>query len=95
MNDILSESEILNLLRNHDCEVTFKKVNGDLRVMTCTLRPTALPVKPLTEEKTSTRAPIPGVISVWCLDRQEWRSFRVSNVISVVGISDKNGQAIF
>ena len=83
MNDILSENEILNLLQQHDCEVTFKKVDGALRVMPCTLRPEALPTKSVTEG-TRTKASAPGVLSVWCLDRREWRSFRINNVISVI-----------
>lgn len=83
MDQNLSEAKILELLQQHDCEVTFRKVDGELRVMPCTLRATALPTKQVTEG-TRTKAPTPGVISVWCLDRREWRSFRTNNVISVV-----------
>ena len=87
MDQNLSETEILDLLRNNDCEVTFKKVNGELRVMQCTLRSEALPTRTITENaQSSTRASVPGVISAWSLDRSEWRSFRVNNVISVVKI---------
>ena len=85
MEQNLSEAKILELLQQHDCEVTFKKVDGELRVMPCTLRPEALPTKPVTES-TRTKAPVPGVISAWSLDRREWRSFRVNNVISVIQI---------
>jgi hypothetical protein len=85
MEKILSSEEILELLQQHDCEVTFRKVDGELRVMPCTLRPAALPTKPVTES-TKTKAPTPGVISVWSLDRKEWRSFRTNNVISVIPI---------
>jgi hypothetical protein len=85
MDQNLSESKILELLQQHDCEVTFRKVDGDLRVMPCTLRPEALPKKPVTEG-TRTKTPVPGVLSVWCLDRREWRSFRINNVISVITI---------
>jgi len=88
MNQIISESEILELLRNNDCEVTFTKVNGDLRTMPCTLRPDALPAPVIKENSTqSTRVSVPGVIAVWCLDRREWRSFRVNNVVSVVKLN--------
>lgn len=85
MEQNLSESKILELLQQHNCEVTFKKVDGELRVMPCTLRSEALPTKPVTES-TRTKTPVPGVISVWSLDRREWRSFRVNNVISVIPI---------
>ena len=85
MDQNLSEVQIQEMLQQHDCEVTFKKVDGELRVMPCTLRPEALPTKPVTES-TRTKAPTPGVISAWSLDRREWRSFRVNNVISVIPI---------
>lgn len=85
MDQNLSEVKIQELLQQYDCEVTFKKVDGELRVMPCTLRPEALPTKQVTES-TRTKTPTPGVISVWSLDRREWRSFRVNNVISVIPI---------
>lgn len=85
MEQNLSESKILDMLQQHDCEVTFKKVDGELRVMPCTLRPEALPTKQIVEG-TRTKSPAPGVLSVWCLDRREWRSFRINNVISVIPI---------
>jgi hypothetical protein len=87
MNRELSESQMLQMLQESDCEVTFKKVNGDLRVMPCTLRPEALPPKVITEDRpVKERAKLPGVISVWCLDRKEWRSFRTANVVSILKI---------
>ena len=85
MENILSSEQILELLRQHDCQVTFRKVDGDIRVMPCTLRPAALPTKPVTESA-RTKAPAPGVISAWSLDKSEWRSFRINNVISVIPI---------
>jgi len=91
-NKILSSEEITKLLQSHRCEVTFTKVNGDIRVMPCTLRADVLPPKPIREnaENAKTKTPVPDVISVWCLDRQEWRSFRVNNVVSVVVIDDQS-----
>lgn len=87
MNQVISESEILELLRNNDCEVTFTKVNGESRTMPCTLRSDSLPTPVIKENSTpSTRVSTPGVIAVWCLDRQEWRSFRVSSLVSIVKI---------
>lgn len=87
----LSEQEILDLLNQSVCEVTFKKVDGEVRVMQCTLKADLLPIKPLLSEDTvtKTRAKPPGVVSAWSLDRSDWRSFRVNNVISVVKIADK------
>ena len=88
MNNNLSEQKILDLLNDGVCEVTFKKVDGELRVMQCTLKADIVPVKQsLTEDAAvKTRAKAPGVVSAWSLDRRDWRSFRVNNVISVTKI---------
>ena len=66
--------------------VEFIKVNGELRKMPATLSPNLLPPKPLpsdaneplTERKINT-----DVISVYCTDKFEWRSFRIDNVINI------------
>ena len=89
MNKILSESEVLEMLRESICEVTFKKVDGELRVMPCTLKSDVLPAKPVLSESETvkTRVKAPGVISVWSLDRKEWRSFRLANIVSVVKLT--------
>ena len=79
--------EILALLQNNDCEVTFTKVDGSVRVMPCTLRTEALP--PKLTESTKTRAVNETVISAYCLDKQEWRAFKVANVTKIEIINGK------
>ena len=80
--------EIRRLLQEHQCEITFRKVNGEVRTMPCTLMSTMLPARELAESA-KIRAPKLDTISVYCLDQKEWRSFRVANVLSVrVGASD-------
>lgn len=74
--------ELHHLLESHDCEVVFTKVDGSERVMPCTLRADELPPKPLTENS-KTRKINHSAISVWCLDKKEWRSFRVEGVKSI------------
>ena len=82
--DLLTRNrEIADLLRNGVCEVTFTKVNGELRTMPCTLDPMLLPPQPL-KEYHETRVFKPETLSVWCLDKMEWRSFRVANVQRIV-----------
>ena len=71
--------ELHHLLENYDCEVTFTKVDGTIREMPCTLRAEQLPPRPLTENPKS-RTINHNTISAWCLDKREWRSFRVENV---------------
>jgi hypothetical protein len=65
-----------------DLEITFTKVDGTERVMPCTLRDGAMPARAVTENH-KTRAYNPETLSVWCLDKSEWRSFRVMNVTNV------------
>lgn len=93
--------EIRSMLHHGVCEVTFTKVNGEVRTMPCTLDESLLPVKVestaikaatldrelMTEEAQNefhkTRVYNPNVLNVWCLDKLEWRSFRVANVKKV------------
>lgn len=65
-----------------DLVITFTKVDGTERSMPCTLRSTALPPVTLKEHH-KTKLYKPETLSVWCLDKSEWRSFRVMNVVSV------------
>ena len=79
----LRNREIRNLLYNGICEITFTKVNGELRTMPCTLDSSLLPPQPL-KEFHETRLYKPETLSVWCVDKSEWRSFRVANVTRIV-----------
>jgi hypothetical protein len=72
--------EIRHLLSEHDCEITFTKVDGSTRTMPCTLRTEAMPQRVVTEEHQTTKLYKPETLSVWCLDKSEWRSFKVANV---------------
>lgn len=81
---------ITEALKNKTCEVVFTKVDGSLREMPCTLDPRVIPPAPVHE--TNTDNPIdfpkvkkenPAVMSVWCTDKESWRSFRLENVLRV------------
>lgn len=63
-------------------EVTFTKVDGETRVMPCTLASSHLPPAPMKEKKVIKEEKL-DTISVWCTDKKEWRSFRVMNVTAV------------
>lgn len=78
--------EIQDLLWSHQCEVTFTKVDGSTRTMPCTLMASALPARDATVLH-ETKIYNPNNLSVWCLDKSEWRSFRVANVTHVKVIS--------
>jgi hypothetical protein len=78
-----------DLLSANDCEVTFTKVDGSVRVMNCTLRSEALPARDpasLNESRESN----PEVIKVFDLDKQSWRSFKVANVTNIAINSQEN-----
>lgn len=76
------------ILGKNDCEVTFTKVDGTLRTMPCTLREAAMPPREANEFH-KTREYRPETLSVFCLDKNEWRSFRVMNVIEVKPLNGK------
>jgi hypothetical protein len=73
---------LINLLKENECTVTFTKVDGTVRSMPCTLDAARLPAQVITESK-KTRAFKPDVVSVFCTDKGEWRSFRVMNVTDI------------
>ena len=76
----LTKEELLQKLRDRICEVTFTKVNGETRTMPCTLRADLVPAY---ERKTPVKeatAKESATISVWCTDKNAWRSFRVDSV---------------
>ena len=75
--------ELIKMLNTGICEVTFTKVNGEERVMPCTLQGDLLPVVSVEKLKEDRRPSNPDNLSVWCTDKNEWRSFRVANVTSV------------
>jgi hypothetical protein len=78
-------SWLKQLLSNGVYEITFTKVNGETRVMPCTLDPGQLPPITIKENKT-TKERKTDTMSVWCLDKNEWRSFKVMNVTEVKSI---------
>jgi hypothetical protein len=60
--------------------VTFTKVNGEERSMPCTLRPDMLPPQ---EVKESNKQVNESIVSAWVTDINQWRSFRVDNLLSM------------
>lgn len=78
--------DIQKLLWEHQCEVTFTKVDGSVRTMPCTLMASALPARDASKLH-ETRLYKPETLSVWCLDKSEWRSFRTANVTHIKVLS--------
>ena len=73
---------LLEMLKNQTVVVHFTKLNGDKRVMTCTLQEDILrpPKKdqPLTQKKI--RAINEEVMTVWDTNANDWRAFRLDRV---------------
>ena len=83
----MTKEEIVTMLQAGVCEVTFTKVNGEIRKMPCTLKSELLPAVTVTEAaETKTRRTNPDNISVWCTDKNEWRSFKIANVQKIIPI---------
>lgn len=69
-----------DLLQHETCNVTFTKVDGEVRTMPCTLQESVLPAR---VETASIKSTNPNTLSVWCTDKQAWRSFRVDSVTRI------------
>jgi hypothetical protein len=83
----ITHEALHTLLLENECIVEFTKVNGEVRSMPCTLNPHIVPPAPepkvLAEgEVLKVKKENLNVMNVWCLDKKEWRSFRIANVIS-------------
>ena len=81
---LYNRETLLDDLKHSVAEVTFTKVNGERRIMRCTLDPRHLPQ--MTNEQTNhlneqhKRAENQDVIACWDLQANGWRSFRVDSV---------------
>ena len=76
-------SIISQFLKEHKLAVvTFTKIDGTERTMPCTTDPSLMPEFAISEHH-QTRLFNPETMSVWCTDKQAWRSFKTMNVTSV------------
>lgn len=68
-------------LSQGEAVVSFTKLNGQERVMRCTLQEGIIP--PYSEKGTQKNPPSGDVLVVWDLDIDEWRTFRYDRITSV------------
>ena len=77
--------DLEKLLEQNVLVVDFLKLDGDKRVMTCTLRedikPAATKTDPMSQK--AVRKTSDAVVSVWDVNAKGWRSFRYDRVNSV------------
>ena len=80
---MITKQELTETLKQGVYEVTFTKVNGEVRTMPCTLKTELLPARADVTEQRAERKHNDAVVSAYCTDKKEWRSFRVENVTEV------------
>jgi hypothetical protein len=84
MSKTFTREEISSVLQKGVATVSFTKVNGDTRIMECTLNGNHIDLDDLPKKKTDrVKKPNPAVLSVWDVNAKGWRSFRVENVFNV------------
>lgn len=80
---------LLEILHSREVTVKFRKLNNDLRIMRCTLKFDLLPeqvqAKLLAEEKDEDeKITNETLVTVYDLDEQGWRSFKIDRIIEVL-----------
>jgi len=85
-----SKSAYHTFLKGNVARVKFKKVNGDIRDMLCTLREDLIPAV-VSEPTTLVKRQHEGndeVVAVYDIESEGWRSFRIDNVIEMTLVSE-------
>ena len=77
MKGIPVQEELNKLLREDIYTVTFLKLDGDERVMTCTKSFNIIPEE---HQPKTDKEPKQGTVTVWDLNAKGWRSFRYDRV---------------
>jgi len=85
LKGIPTNQDLRNQLTQNVMVVDFTKLNGDKRVMTCTLREDIKPPASKTDTMSlkKVRDVTEAVVSVWDVNAKGWRSFRYDRVNSV------------
>ena len=93
LKGIPTKPDLKNLLEQNVVVVDFTKLNGDKRVMTCTLREDMKPhaTKDDAMSQKKVREVSDAVVSVWDVNAKGWRSFRYDR-INAVDIVDEYSQ---
>lgn len=90
LKGIPTKSDLKDLLSQNVVIVDFTKLDGDKRVMTCTLRedikPPATKADPLSQKKV--REISDAVVGVWDVNARGWRSFRYDRINSVTIVEE-------
>jgi len=79
LKGIPTQSELVEMLKQGTVLVTFTKLNGDERIMTCTK---SFDIIPEQYHPKSDKV-IEGTITVWDVNANGWRSFKYDRVTKV------------
>jgi len=77
---IPTEEKLKETLRKETLVVTFNKLDGDERVMTCTKSFDVIPEESRPKTDKDSKA---GTVTVWDLNAKGWRSFRYDRITKV------------
>lgn len=80
---MLSKNELKENLTNSIAEITFTKNDGTIREMLCTLMPDYFLSSEMPSEPHVPRKQNDEVLSVWDMNKNAWRSFRLDSITNV------------
>jgi|APCry1669191515_1035360.scaffolds.fasta_scaffold138962_2 hypothetical protein len=83
VNKMYERDTLVSDLKRNIIEVTFNKVNGEQRVMRCTLLKNYLPENYDEGFLDAKHQENKDIVAVWDIQNGGWRSFRVENVTYV------------
>ena len=75
---IVNRETLIKNLQKKSMRITFTKVNGEERVMDCSLQEHMVPPTNLDNRKENET-----VLPVWDINKGEWRSFRIDSVTNI------------
>lgn len=86
LKGIPTKEDLLSMLLRETCRVTFDKLDGNERIMTCTLNPIYMPPRDIITEEDTSKETNPADaknITVWDVTANGWRSFHYARVKKV------------
>jgi hypothetical protein len=72
----MNKQEIVEILRSNVCKITFEKADKSVREMLCTLKEEHIMIESAGTGKYSEK-----VVTVWDVEKQDWRAFRIDRLI--------------
>jgi len=81
---MISKQEITEALSERVVTVKFKKVNGEERIMLCTLLSSIVPkIHSEPDRIEKERKENPDVVAAWDVEKKGWRSFRIDSILEI------------